>query len=1128
MSILANTPLGSFGPASQLLADRRLRWFAVVTGACLVPVMLAPVSAPGAVGANVTQTEVVQVGLAGSGTPARIKAAETFEVTGSGEVPIEMSTDLTDIQAGSDTQDLNATSGHVSLVSNVTSSAPGTPSFSGNAKLLDADGTVNTPKGARKLPAQVTTQFSFNGAPVTDLADIAGGQGHFRMEITVENRTGVPQEVTYFDSIAGRNVSRVGMVFVPLTVRMGPWHFDGKNWANLAVKGGVLNPQLGNSVITSESILFPPASSGRATLVVEGDTRSFDLDSGKITMRPGIHVATPDVVKAAQAGLKGMPAGELAAGLFQLINLFQALQVDLPEIASLLAFILADTFGLIDDLEGQLGTFADALELEIGDIDIGLAGIIGILQTAAPELSDIMKRLGDSRYFNPACRASLGPGGDQIWGPSGVDDSVLASLCDFGPTNGFPGDVAQQPMLPPVPALDNIQANARNGAGAAGTSDLERNVLRAAQGSTWGDLMSTKALGSNEFAGSIYNWTALLYAASQPAIVANLGSTADFPEFYFPDPTGPLRSLYDTRKLDSVVIRKGELWPGNALDPSLPTPSGPVAGLCSMSGEYPPTFLSPNLTGRGWDSNPTFATKADQWNVSCGNVPAADITLADLLTPGAYKGNAAGGNWQTCVTGNPNVNCNWFGPGPAEQKMGTATATIENLLAAKECSNQNDPTSCTFKPALNTGANLTLELDFGQLLAHNTFFGIHRAAQSQPLVDNTPPPNPKSVGFTMTCRDLTKVSSLLSWNAALKAVLKTFCGTDTSTGAGPFTVDYSTVSIDNRDAAPSWGQSILGSPVGTGNQIGCFFPLSMFLPPGTSLTCDWALTGQLGAIQGASQVSFEMISNPTWNFDNFVRGDPGFQVTDSSAVTGPHVGQALNMILFILDRSQAMCPATAVTFTEAGKFPGLGGTGTGTPRVVPPPLDTPCDLVYPPDADKLYGIIPTDGISALQEVDELLGVPGEPKYIARSALPPMLDSLFDAMPASVASIIPDPVPANLATLLPALVNLIDTEIDVMVKGPLEDSIPPGIVQAQQGAAEALLASAAVDLLVAVPVFQAFTNDMTAALSKAGLKRLSEQGPFFGTATVGGGGSGAMDAAVIFTYEVQGTKQDGAT
>ncbi len=1022
--------------------------------AVLLPAILTPIVGADTTSSALNQVEVITSDLTGDGTVGSVRAEEWLRATGEDKtMRIDVSTSLNDIQALAGTQSPNVDGSRVSYT--IDSKGPQEPVdvyFGGTGQLAADNGTVKTPSGDRQLPLTVETEFRFNDDVVDDLSEIAGKTGEFDMTIMVENRSGVAQELTYNDSISNKEVTSTGFVFTPFTVGMGPWFLDNSNWSNVIVDNATIQQVGTDSVIQASNVLFPPTMPGKVTMRLSADVKNFDLNSARVVATPGVGAPIPDSVQRAQT--QGDSAAALVnLGVLQFLNGFEKILEPPPAQAfPFLAESLADG-------AKQVG----ALTL-LGDIGAVIRNTIlpffnkldpnSVDDAVEKELMPIWETLtgtiGESNYSRLVCSPSL-----------------PASACRYGGDPPF-----QEPELPPnaplATVINGIFANPVTGLPSYGPVQDPQTINRLSDlpgPLANGDLFATPTTDCPTgkpgtcYTGSLYNWAAMARASLSRPTAGELGAPTH-PPFTWPSVTAQ-SELYTTQALDTVAIQAGSLWPGAGVPKwyvckpgdsdcsPVGQPPAPVVGIPEK--DFGPLLATPSVTFAGLctldapftsDLDP-LKISASKFSITCnpggsnpGWIPNDDILLRDLLD------------------------------GSAESKVGLGVVTLDDL-------------EVDFMGA-GTKVDLTGFIDFGNLVVQGTAEGLQNFLEGERQGDTTV----KQSQWKIVC---TSLSPAPDDKTAIATTI--LCGPGAGTGVTivpPATIstEYNQISIDTN-AVPVVKYIIDITPNGAFGDfnVGCFWPMNMFPDPtvGNSedgFTCDYALAGNLKAFDAAGAAIEDKITNPDWNFDNWWRGDPGFQSADALGPFGPRLHEQFNLIAFELDRKLAMCPSALTT-----------SPGSGIARAKAPKLDTPCSAVIPDST--------SDPQTLLGNVNDMivsLGDPSNPTFVGGQ-------------------------PANLATALVVLAGSLESQgaqAQATIVNPI-NSVADGVL----GLIATLTSAVAIDTkLVSESATTGNSKDLNTAASKAGLLAAQNYQPFFGPASVD---NKQADAQVILVWEIQGVK-----
>lgn len=1019
--------------------QRRARWLVVAVVMVVLPSITLPLVSAQAEDSGVSQQEVVTARLGIDGDVREVRDETFLRMQGSGTMRVEQPTAATDTTAGPGST-IKSSDGKVLVSADVKSPQnPTSVYYSGNADVLDSDGTVMTSRGARQLPIRVKTEYTFDGAKVRNLEDLRGKGGTLEMKVTVENITGQAQEVNYKDSTSGKNVTDVGFVFVPLTVNLGPWFFDDANWKDIEVDGATLTRNGTASVVQSSNVLFPPTTPASYQIKVKGLTKDFNLQPARITAVPGIGTEQPSSVQDKQQ-LGGGSTTQLYDALQKFLDGFEKLTsptAGLPFAANGVDQIIQQGLfklknGINDQVLPGVKALADGLT-QIRD---------SIRDQLVPGLAQIRDILGHTGYTKPMCR----------------DLPVnRAGGCTFGQV--------QLPELPPNPAIRDTFALAAAWDPQAGRYIYQR-IQRTRAGQVGSDLQATHRNDDGTYLGSLYNWAAMArFAVGLPTDADGDGLFPDFNGFVWPDPDAH-PELYTGAAMGVVARPKGSLLPGFT-DSGGPGPNKDVLAVCKIVAAVNFGVPQSTLDAVNDHTDTNHNRVHDLVEQACGPIPFADVTLKDVLQNTARVKFPRVSIKFGCLSqllaffGGGTASCGGDETG-ARQQMAAILAAVgfpsvrppepPDVYCQQMPGGSNDP-NC--KPVglgelLFGGTPLILDIPIGDVLVANSNFGINHA--------------------------LEKPAQL-----ALDVRLGNVDRKGPSTGG----IDYNL----NEDRPP------LSIPI---QQSSCLTtgdatkpdPLTLNLGELLGLGCNVAYAGSLGSVEAATTAIGMLLSNPGWNFDNWLRGDPGYQVSDlQNTDTGPKLFEAMNIISYQLDRKNALCPATLVTNPD----------GSGTPRPIPPPLDTPCDQVRPDSTTSTDPKKQQTDATAVGALSNLI-------------LPGVGDVKHQKFKAGQ--------PADLATFLAFVSKSIGTDDPADVGVTLAGSLAAVRNGLSDAAVQLQPAVTGTPLLVGAVGNVQVDGDLQTALSKAGLERAKNWTSFQGLAQ-----SDGKDASgqLMFVFEAQGLK-----
>lgn len=211
-------------------------------------------------------------------------------------------------------------------------------------KLSLTNGLVDVDGAKRALPVSVKTHYFLDDQEVT-ANEIKGKAGTFRVVWDVTNRTQKAEEVTYTDSVTGKEKTVTAATMVPFTVSLSDLTLPDATFDELTSNGVVARTDKNDATkFDWTAVLAPPVFPGTASFSLEGQTTSFALPATDIVAMPGVSGAIP--ASASDAAEKG---GAEAASLRGYIGKF------------------GDGFAQLDGGLGQLKGGLDAIFSGIND-----------------------------------------------------------------------------------------------------------------------------------------------------------------------------------------------------------------------------------------------------------------------------------------------------------------------------------------------------------------------------------------------------------------------------------------------------------------------------------------------------------------------------------------------------------------------------------------------------------------------------------------------------------------------------------------------------------------------------------------------------------------------------------------
>ena len=179
------------------------------------------------------------------------------------------------------------TNGAVSAVSDTTISVAGDRSSSKTTQHEAAD-------AAADLPLRITTQYTTDKRSGTDLSDLDGYSGRVEIDLTIENLTVRPKEISY--DVAGSARTTPALVGAPFSIaastvlpgvrpdRVVTQAVDG----GAATDGVVSTNGDGDAIVQWGRLLAPPTSGASSTLHLVADVEDLSTPAFDVAAQPGL------------------------------------------------------------------------------------------------------------------------------------------------------------------------------------------------------------------------------------------------------------------------------------------------------------------------------------------------------------------------------------------------------------------------------------------------------------------------------------------------------------------------------------------------------------------------------------------------------------------------------------------------------------------------------------------------------------------------------------------------------------------------------------------------------------------------------------------------------------------------
>ena len=173
-------------------------------------------------------------------------------------------------------------------------------------------------KVADDLPVRVSTSYRTAKRSGTDLSDLTGYSGRVEIDVTVQNLTIKPEELSY--DVAGSSKTQTAMVGAPMTVVASTALPDtpptdvvtASASEDSATTNGVLSQsEKGGSVVQWAALLAAPQTTSNATLRLVTDAKDFTVPTIDLSVQPGL-VTDPSVGGVLDNAFDSNPSSQLA------------------------------------------------------------------------------------------------------------------------------------------------------------------------------------------------------------------------------------------------------------------------------------------------------------------------------------------------------------------------------------------------------------------------------------------------------------------------------------------------------------------------------------------------------------------------------------------------------------------------------------------------------------------------------------------------------------------------------------------------------------------------------------------------------------------------------------------------
>lgn len=247
---------------------------------------------------------------------------------------------------------------------------------------------------AERLPVRILTSYRLGDRSGTDLREIEGESGRVVVDVTVQNTTARPEQLTYdFDGVQRRHNA---LVATPLTVvasaRLGEDSLGDVVTSDDVSPTDVTNGVVGTTgdeagAVQWAAMLAPPRLGASTTFRLVQDTEDFEVPRFDLTVQPGL-VTDTSVRRLLEAAFASDPGSTLQ------------LESSTIELVSSVNAILAGAGGVLAQLQGALSGSAETLgqqtilELESGAslVSTSLTALAGDLDSLNSQMAAEMEK----------------------------------------------------------------------------------------------------------------------------------------------------------------------------------------------------------------------------------------------------------------------------------------------------------------------------------------------------------------------------------------------------------------------------------------------------------------------------------------------------------------------------------------------------------------------------------------------------------------------------------------------------------------------------------------------------------------------------------------------------------------
>lgn len=368
----------------------------------------------------------------------RLKAASALAVAATFMLAGCTSDNTAVLNASNVLQNVNVGLTSSAEISDISSTVVSFDAFSG--KSSSEEQTYALRDAVNDLPVRITTRYTTDQGSGNDLNDLAGYTGDVSIDITVENLTVQPEDLTY--DVAGTQKTKSTLVGAPLSVAASTT-FEGVKPQSILSEATVGNGTTNGIISTNENgdaslqwakILAGPSTSASSTFTVNLQAEDLKVPEFNIAVHPGL---TNDLTSS------GAVSSAFSANQDSTMELMQ----QTVEVVAEANQALADAGSTISDIRDNLNTTSESLKSStVQELQQSSEQLTGQLSDLQEKLSGLRTNLDESAQGSQdelvaqmqqtveSLQNFFGQEGDEV--PAPVFDAGTCEVNIAQPTNG--------------------------------------------------------------------------------------------------------------------------------------------------------------------------------------------------------------------------------------------------------------------------------------------------------------------------------------------------------------------------------------------------------------------------------------------------------------------------------------------------------------------------------------------------------------------------------------------------------------------------------------------------------------------------------------------------------------------